>query len=71
MFDRVFSAVLAFVVLAAGTVAIGSEMLGMNDHARSGRIAAVIELPTVQITGQRTRDIAQQEATEPARSSLQ
>jgi len=71
MFDRVFSAALAFVLLAAGTLAVGTEMLGFNDHGPSGRIAAAVELPAVQVTGQRIHDVAQQEATEPAPRAVQ
>lgn len=71
MFDRIFSAVLAFVVLAAGTLAVGTEMLGFNERAPSGPVAAVIELPAVQVTGQRIHEVAQQEETDPAQRPAQ
>jgi hypothetical protein len=46
MFDRIFSATLAFAVLAAGTIAIGAAML-------EGPPAPVVQLPRVEVTGQR------------------
>jgi len=45
MFDRIFSAVLAFSVLAAGTLAVGAAMLEEP--------AKVVQLPRVEITGKR------------------
>jgi hypothetical protein len=71
MFDRIFSGVLAFVVLAAGTFAIATEMFG-GGHAASERpTQTVIELPAVQITGQRSSDVAQAPSAEPARRTEQ
>ncbi|MBS0446155.1 MAG: hypothetical protein JSR59_09415 [Proteobacteria bacterium] len=69
MFDRIFSAALAFVVLAAGTLAVATEMFGAG-HAAPGR-HAVVELPTVEVTGQRARDVAQTSETEPMQRGVQ
>ncbi len=44
MFDRVFSAALAFGVLAAGTIAIAVAMLEQPP-------ASVVQLPRVEVTG--------------------
>ena len=49
MFDRVFSAVLAFTVLAAGTLAIGAAML--EEPVR------VVKLPRVEVTGKRVATV--------------
>lgn len=48
MFDRVFSAVLAFCVLAGGTLAVGTAML---EHTKAP--VQVVHLPKVEITGKR------------------
>ena len=54
MIDRIFSAVLTFGLLIAGTLAIGSEMFGFNQrHAVIARHAEVVVLPRVEVTGQR------------------
>jgi hypothetical protein len=45
MFDRIFSAALAFCVLAAGTLAVGTAMLEQHEH--------VVQLPRVEVTGKR------------------
>jgi hypothetical protein len=54
MFDRIFSAVLAFAVLAGGTLAVGAAMLEEP--------AKIVQLPRVEITGKRiaaTQNVAQ------------
>jgi hypothetical protein len=51
MIDNLFSAVLTFSVLAAGTIAIGSEMVAPQQIA--ARPAAVATLPPVTIVGKR------------------
>jgi len=47
MFDRIFSAALAFCVLAGGTLAVGSAMLERPADRQ------VVQLPRVEITGKR------------------
>ena len=68
MSDNVFSAVMTFSLLAAGTIAVGSEMVATRPAAQanavatlptvtvvSKRVAAadVVTLPTVVVTGRR------------------
>lgn len=57
MFDRIFSAALAFAVLTAGTLAVGAAMF--EEPAR------IVQLPRVEITGKRiaVQAIAQGEDT--------
>jgi hypothetical protein len=50
MSDNLFSAVLTFGLLAAGTVAVGSEMLVPRHAAKA---SAVAMLPTVTVVGKR------------------
>lgn len=50
MFDRIFSAALAFCVLAGGTLAVGTAML--EQHLPEQR---VVQLPRVEITGKRAQ----------------
>ena len=45
MFDRIFSAALAFAVLTAGTLAVATAMLEEP--------AYVVQMPRVEITGKR------------------
>lgn len=62
MFDRVFSAALAFCVLAGGTVAVGTAMLEVQEPE-----ARVVTLPRVEINGKRPQSgakVAQIESTE-------
>ena len=68
MSDNIFSAVLTFSLLAAGTIAVGSEMVATGPLAKASaeatlptvtvvgkRVAAadVVTLPTVVVTGRR------------------
>ena len=54
MTERIFSAVLTFALLAGGTFAVGSELLGGTRTAPSKTLqATAIELPKVEITGHR------------------
>ncbi len=71
MYDRIFSAALAFCLLAAGTLAIGSEMFARSRAPAPVAHVSVIELPMVQVTGQRLRAVAQAEATEPTQSVVE
>ena len=50
MSDNILSAVLTFSLLAAGTAAVGSEMLGSQ---RTGKATAIATLPTVTVIGKR------------------
>jgi hypothetical protein len=51
MSDNLFSAVLTFSLLAAGTAAVGSEMLG--GHRPAAKVAAAATLPPVTVIGKR------------------
>ena len=57
MFDRVFSAALAFCVLAGGTLAVGSALF---EQPKSD--AHVVYLPKVEVNGKRATQVAQVEA---------
>jgi len=50
MSDNIFSAVLTFSLLAAGTIAVGSEMTVPRHAAQA---SAVATLPTVTVVGKR------------------
>lgn len=50
MSDHIFSAVLTFSLLAAGTVAVGSEMVAPRPAAKASTVAM---LPTVTVVGKR------------------
>jgi hypothetical protein len=66
MIDRIFTAALIFCLLAAGTLAVGSQMFAFNHRpsaVATAQPATLIELPTVVITGQRERtSVAEAEA---------
>lgn len=47
MFDRIFSAALAFCVLAAGTLAVATAMLEEPER--------IVQLPRVEVTGKRAQ----------------
>lgn len=53
MFDRIFSAALAFCVLAGGTLAVGTAML---ERPQSDQ--RVVQLPRVEVTGKRAQAAA-------------
>ena len=54
MFERIFTPVLAFMLLAGGTFAVGSELFAANPSVRVAREPmAVIQLPTVEVIGHR------------------
>lgn len=59
MIDRLFTAALAFVLLAGGTAAIGSALFSTPQAA-----PAMVQLPTVEVTAQR---IAQTESAATVR----
>ena len=50
MSENLFSAVLTFSLLAAGTIAVGSEMVAPRQVAKT---SAVAMLPTVTVVGKR------------------
>ena len=74
MIDRIFGALLTFCLLAGGTVAIGSAMLGYERQAAAIRQAPapqqVVRLPAVGITVKRAA-VAQTHAVEPTARNLQ
>ncbi len=54
MTERIFSAVLTFLLLAGGTFAVGSELLGGTRTAPSKTLQAkAVELPKVEVIGRR------------------
>jgi hypothetical protein len=55
MFDRIFSAALTFCLLAGGTLAIGSAMLGLDlrPEPQAPTQPRVIHLQRVEVIGQR------------------
>jgi hypothetical protein len=56
MIDRLFTAALAFVILAGGTAAVGTALFERHETP------VAVTLPTVEVTAQR---VAQTEATAP------
>jgi hypothetical protein len=70
MIDRIFSAVLTFALLLGGTLAIGSELFGMNRQ----HTVRVVQLQPVVIVAKRlapNANVATRERDEPAASRLQ
>ena len=53
MTDRIFSAVLTILVLAGGTFAVGSELLGGRTAPSKTLHATTITLPKVEVIGHR------------------
>ena len=53
MTDHILSAALTFALLAGGTAAIGSELLGSHRSQTPAARVARVTLPTVQITTRR------------------
>ncbi|WP_280151016.1 hypothetical protein [Piscinibacter sp. XHJ-5] len=66
MFDRIFSAALAFCVLAGGTLAVGSAMLDV----RPGEMR-VVQMPRVQVNGKRAVTVKIVEAEQAADTRVQ
>ena len=68
MTDRILSAVLTFLLLAGGTFAVGSELLG-GTHALPGKTlhATTVTLPKVEVIGHRAATlVALNHATDDA-----
>jgi len=61
MFDRIFSAALAFCVLAGGTLAVGAAMFEKYHEPQ------IVKLPRVEIYGKSQAKLAQAEPTEAQR----
>ena len=77
MIDRYFTAALTLALLVGGTLAIGSELLGM-DRPGAPQAAlqahAVVQLPTVVITGRRlpaASAVASNDSAEPGAQRVQ
>jgi len=78
MIDRLFLATLTFCVLIAGTLAIGSAMLGIDHRPAAQRAAAapvrIVQLGHVVVTAKRlapTTDVAQTEPASPVTRRVQ
>ena len=58
MTERIFSAVLTFLLLAGGTFAVGSELFGSIRTAPSKTLqATAVELPKVEVIGHRNNGL--------------
>ena len=76
MFDRIFSAALTFCVLAGGTLAIGSAMLGLDrsDARHAQTRPRVVQLQRVEVIGKRTdpaTSVAKTESNEAPQQRVQ
>ena len=74
MFDRIFSAALTFSLLAAGTLAVGSEFIRGQALAAASAPVRVVHLPTVEIVGHRspgTLALASASAAVPAAARVE
>lgn len=75
MIDRFFTAALTFALLIGGTLAIGSELFGM-DRAGAHKTALtaqarVVQLPTVQVIGRRIQPASAVASTSLGESGAQ
>ncbi|MEO6744706.1 MAG: hypothetical protein ABIS28_03175 [Caldimonas sp.] len=72
MTDRIFSAVLTFLLLAGGTFAVGSELLGGTRTAPAKALhAATVTLPKVEVIGHRAATlVALNQATDDTDAGL-
>jgi len=66
MTDRLFTAALTFILLVAGTCAIGAALFGLDRPAASGQHIATVQLPRVEITARREVVLAAPDATDVA-----
>ena len=77
MFDRYFTAALTLALLVGGTLAIGSALFGMDRPGAPKAAAqahAVVQLPTVVITGHRlpaASAVASSDTAEPGAQRVQ
>lgn len=78
MIDRYFTAALTFALFIGGTLAIGSELIGMDrpgaPKTSLSAQATVVQLPTVVIIGRRTPPasaVASTDINEPGAQRLQ
>lgn len=53
MTDHILSIALVFSILAGGTAAIGSELLGSRGRAPAPAATAMVTLPMIVVTGRR------------------
>jgi hypothetical protein len=72
MTDRIFPAVLTFLLLAGGTFAVGSELLGGTHTAPAKTLhATTVTLPKVEVIGHRAATlVALNHATDEADAGL-
>jgi hypothetical protein len=73
MFERIFSAALAFCALAGGTLAIGAALFELDRPALHGAQAArqVLWLPSVEVVAPCAQSLAGAASAEPAPPRLQ
>lgn len=67
MTERIFSAVLTFMLLVGGTIAMGSALFGLDRPAsRAQAQTTVVELPRVEVTGRRNGAVLAAREADPA-----
>ena len=71
MFERIFTPVLAFTMLAGGTFAIGHELFAPGQVAAPARQVAVVSMPTVAVTGHRPAAVVKIAKADVAHSRFQ
>jgi hypothetical protein len=71
MFERVFTPVLAFTMLASGTFAIGHELFAPGQAPAPAAHVALVSMPTVAVTGHRASTPLEVAKAETARSRFQ
>ena len=71
MFERIFTPVLAFMMLAGGTFAIGHELFAPEQVSVPSAQVAVVSMPTVAVTGHRASAPVKVAKAEVARSHFQ
>jgi hypothetical protein len=71
MFERLFTPVLVFSMLAGGTFAVGHELFVPEQVAAPARQVAVVSMPTVAVTGHRVTAAVRIAKADVARSRFQ